>query len=143
MDLKDAVNLLSQENLTINQQRELAEFFHTQKLGALNNFRSEFSLKYPNKLELLDYIVTTPIDKIGVINDKKKEYRITNCSLAYNIYKEMDKNDLIDKTNKYVGVNEDGTVIYGESLVAVVKKVKKNAYCCATNGNPILMPTMI
>lgn len=231
---KEDIEKLVKETLTIEEQRELSVKLHKQTLKDLNKLRFEFSLIYPNKMALLDYIVTTPYDKIGIpkensmmitkfqnnshspihnnaiathnsvnliefalkikyelpedfwifwdnfykgnmsfkfqliadlgqetfsqYNEKLTELQYlstrshlwnskkesdnnsdTTSRIAYNKYRELNNAGLIDKSNKFVGVNEDGTIIYGETLASVLKQIKNNAYCCATNGNHIIM----
>lgn len=146
MDLfKEDIEKLVKETLTIEEQRELSVKLHKQTLKDLNKLRFDFSLIYPNKMTLLDYVVTTPYDKIGIpkkeINNdnNNSDKRDTPSTIAHTKYRELNNAGLIDKSNKFVGVNEDGTIIYGQTLVSVLKQIKNNAYCCATNGSSIIM----
>lgn len=138
---KEDIEKLVKENLTIEEQKQLCLKFRDKNLKDLNKLRYEFSLNYPNKMNLLDYIVTTPYNEIGTIKQERKNNQ--TISIAHNKYKELNNAGLIDKSNKFIGVNEDGSIVYGSTLVSVLKKCKTNAYCCATNDNSIMMPGYI
>ncbi len=141
MNLLPAHLLESIKNNNVESQNELKTFLENQNVGYLNQLRCDIAKNLPEKLQLLDCLVLTVTGKPKTEIKPLKESSFN--SPAINKYIELKNKGLIDKTQKYIGVNADGSIVYAETMSQVLKLTKGNAYCSQINSEYVFMPSFI